>query len=83
MQNQLFAWIGSWLLGIAGVSIAFTKYYKQVKRALRIAQDSLALVNNLLDACQDNSITPDEIQKLKDDLAKIQSDAVLRVGRYA
>ena len=72
-SNQSLAWIGSAVLAIVGGGLA--KYAKDLRKDLKVATHCLELVSDLMDAADDNVISPEEVQKLKDDIAKIKEDA--------
>jgi len=72
MNNQAIAWIASLILMFVGGGLA--KYAKDLRKDLKIAQTVIVLVNDTLDALDDNKITPEEVQKLKDDICAIKGD---------
>jgi hypothetical protein len=72
-SNQALDWIGTGLLAIVGSGLA--KYAKDLRKDLRVATHCLELVQDLLDACDDNKISPEEVEKLRVDIQNIKEDA--------
>ena len=72
MHNQLWAWGASIVLFFIGGKLAHslvvaTKY-------LKVARDFIDGLDDMVAALKDNTLTPEEIQQLKNDIAKVQVD---------
>ena len=63
-SNSGLAWIGSLVLGISAVGAAIHKWSPVVRRYIKISREGLDLIDTLLDAVQDDKITPEEIQAI-------------------
>ena len=73
MQNNILAWISSLLLGIGVVWHFIDKYKAKVRKAVKVAHESLEMIDDILDAIEDHKITTEEIEKIAKDAEKLKA----------
>lgn len=64
MMNIILAWGGSLVLGVTTAGVFIHKYSPVIRKYLKITKEGVCLLDELLDAVQDDKITTDEIELL-------------------
>ena len=69
-MTQIWAWIGSFILGMGVVWRVVEQYKGRVRQGLIIANETLDVINAVLRAIDDKKITKEEVEEI---LLEIQS----------
>lgn len=66
--------IATGILSIGAVSVFVTRYMPKVTKYAMIAKDAVETLADVSEALKDGALTPDEIKKVEDDVAKFKAD---------
>jgi hypothetical protein len=73
MFELILAWVSSAVLGI-GVVWKFVGMYKgKIRKAVRVAAETLDVLNSIIDAIDDKVITKAEIELIIDEVKQLQA----------
>jgi hypothetical protein len=73
MENQFFAWIASYVVGIGVVAVFIEKNLGKVRKAIKIADETLDVLNSILDASEDKRITAKELEVIMAQVTELQA----------
>ena len=71
-QNTIVAWVSSTILGMSAVGILINKYGPKIRKASKVAEKSLCIVNKLLDTIEDRKVTKEEVEALLLEVTELQ-----------
>lgn len=72
--SSLLAPIATVVLSIAAVSSFLGKVLPSTVKYVRLASDAINALDDIVESLVDGKLTPDELDKLKNDLAKFKAD---------
>jgi hypothetical protein len=72
--SQIIAPVVTSVVGIGAVSAFLTKYIPKIIKYAMIAKDAISILDDALEALEDGALTPNEIDKIKLDVAKLKDD---------
>jgi hypothetical protein len=61
-QNQVIAWISSLVLSMSAVGVLINKYGPKIRKASRVIEHVLSLINEVLNATDDRVISREEVE---------------------
>ena len=71
MENIALQWlvthipmVATWVIGIGAISIGIKKYGPKVRKFIKVGSEGLDLIDELLNAVQDDKITDEEIKTI-------------------
>ena len=71
-SNQIVAWVSSLILSMSAVGILINKYGPKIRKASKVAEKALSIVNSLLDAVEDRKVTKEEVEALLLEVTELQ-----------
>ena len=71
-QNQTIAWVSSLILSMSAVGVVINKYGPKIRKASKVAEKALSIVNSLLDAVEDKKVTKEEVEALLLEVTELQ-----------
>lgn len=72
MLHQIVAWVSSIILTIGVVWKAVEKFSPKIRRGLKITDETLDILNAILDAVEDKKITKEEIEHIIKQIEELQ-----------
>lgn len=73
MVNQLVAWISSLILTASVVWKIVERYSPKIRQGLKITDETLDIINAVLDAMEDRKITKEEIENIVKQIEELQA----------
>ena len=71
-MNQMIAWGASAILAIGSIWAIVGKYLPKIRKAMRLTEEALDLLNTLLDSLEDRKITKQEVELIANKLNDLQ-----------
>ena len=72
-SNSVLAWIGTIIVSIGAVGTLITKYGSKIRKAIKITNEVLDVVEAILAAADDKDITKEEIEIIAEQVAELQA----------
>lgn len=73
-QNQVVAWVSSLILSMSAVGVLINKYGPKIRKASKVTAHLLDLVNGILDAAEDKTITKEEVELILSLVTNLQQE---------